>query len=257
MAKIVSIFNQKGGVGKTTTNINLSASLVLAGKKILIVDIDPQGNSTSGLGLDKRNIEKSIYDLLLEEDIAENLIQDTSFEGLKIIPSTMSLAGAEIELALKENREYCLESAIENISDNYDYIFIDCPPSLGILTINALKASDSVIIPIQCEYYALEGVSQLVNTIDLVKKGLNPKLEIEGVLLSMYDGRNNLSMQVASEVKNYFGNRVYETMIPRNVRLAEAPSYGMPVVAYDEKSKGAIAYKELAKEFLKKIEEAY
>lgn len=257
MAKIVSIFNQKGGVGKTTTNINLSASLVAAGKNVLIVDIDPQGNSTSGLGIDKDNIEKSIYDLLVEGEDARDIVYETSFEGLKIIPSTMELAGAEIELALKENREYCLEKAIENIRGDYDYIFIDCPPSLGILTINALKASDSVMIPIQCEYYALEGVSQLMNTINLVKKGLNPSLQIEGVVLSMFDGRTNLSIQVVEEVKKYFGNKVYRTMIPRNVRLAEAPSYGVPVIAYDEKSKGAIAYNELAEEFLENIEEAY
>lgn len=257
MAKIVSIFNQKGGVGKTTTNINLSASLVAAGKNVLIVDIDPQGNSTSGLGIDKDNIEKSIYDLLVEGEDARDIVYETSFEGLKIIPSTMELAGAEIELALKENREYCLEKAIESIRGDYDYIFIDCPPSLGILTINALKASDSVMIPIQCEYYALEGVSQLMNTINLVKKGLNPSLQIEGVVLSMFDGRTNLSIQVVEEVKKYFGNKVYRTMIPRNVRLAEAPSYGVPVIAYDEKSKGAIAYNELAEEFLENIEEAY
>ncbi|MCT4661983.1 MAG: AAA family ATPase [Tissierellales bacterium] len=257
MAKIVSIFNQKGGVGKTTTNINLSASLVAAGKNVLIVDIDPQGNSTSGLGIDKDNIEKSIYDLLVEGEDARDIVYETSFEGLKIIPSTMELAGAEIELALKENREYCLEKAIESIRGDYDYIFIDCPPSLGILTINALKASDSVMIPIQCEYYALEGVSQLMNTINLVKKGLNPSLQIEGVVLSMFDGRTNLSIQVVEEVKKYFGNKVYRTMIPRNVRLAEAPSYGVPVIAYDEKSKGAIAYNELAEEFLENIEEEY
>jgi len=255
MAKIISIFNQKGGVGKTTTNINLSASLALKGKNILIVDIDPQGNSTSGLGVDKEDLNDSIYDLLVDNEDINHVIYKTEFDRLHIIPSTMELAGAEIELANRSERDYFLTSALNKISSKYDYIFIDCPPSLGILTINALKASNSVLIPIQCEYYALEGVSQLMNTVNLVKKSLNPNLEIEGVVLSMYDSRTNLSSLVVDEVKQYFGSRVYSTMIPRNVRLAEAPSYGLPVIAYDPKSKGAIAYTNLADEFLKNVKD--
>lgn len=251
MSKIISIFNQKGGVGKTTTNINLSAALAKQDKKILIVDIDPQGNSTSGLGIDKENLEYSVYDLMVDHIDATKIVIDTEIDGLKILPSTMELAGAEIELASKGQRESLLTEALKDIKHKYDYIFIDCPPSLGILTINALKASDSVIIPIQCEYYALEGVSQLMNTVNLVKKSLNASLEIEGVVLSMFDGRTNLSIQVVDEVKKYFGNKVYETMIPRNVRLAEAPSYGMSILDYDPKSKGAEAYISLAEEFIK------
>lgn len=255
MAKIISIFNQKGGVGKTTTNINLSAFLAHMGKSVLIVDIDPQGNSTSGLGVDKSELNDSIYDLLVDNVNIENVIYETNFDRLNIIPSTMELAGAEIELAKQDNREYYLTDALSKVSNDYDYVFIDCPPSLGILTVNALRASDSVLIPIQCEYYALEGVSQLMNTVNLVKKNLNPNLEIEGVVLSMFDGRTNLSAQVVAEVKQYFGNRVYSTMIPRNVRLAEAPSFGLPVMEYDPSSKGSIAYDNLAKEFLKNVKE--
>lgn len=251
MSKIISIFNQKGGVGKTTTNINLSAALAKKNKKVLIVDIDPQGNSTSGLGIDKEIIEYSLYDLMVDEVDADKIVIKTEIEGLHILPSTMELAGAEIELANKTQRESLLTEALKDIKGKYDYIFIDCPPSLGVLTINALKASDSVIIPIQCEYYALEGVSQLMNTINLVKKSLNASLEIEGVVLSMFDGRTNLSLQVVDEVKKYFGNKVYETMIPRNVRLAEAPSFGMSILDYDPKSKGAEAYISLAEEFIK------
>lgn len=251
MAKVISIFNQKGGVGKTTTNINLSAALAQKKKKVLIVDIDPQGNSTSGLGVNKQELEYSTYDLLIDNVDIKSIVIPTNIDRIKLIPSTMELAGAEIELAGREAREDFLSESLKKIKADYDYIFIDCPPSLGVLTINALKASDSVIIPIQCEYYALEGVSQLMNTVNLVKKSLNPNIEIEGVVLSMFDGRNNLSLQVVDEVKKYFGDKVYQTMIPRNVRLAEAPSYGMSILEYDARSKGADAYRLLAKEFLK------
>ncbi|SKC88905.1 ParA family protein [Maledivibacter halophilus] len=250
MGKAIALFNQKGGVGKTTTNVNLSACIATKGKKILIIDIDPQGNTTSGFGIDKNSTESNIYDALLGDDDIENCIIKTDYKNIDIIPSNVQLAGAEIELTKISNREYIFKNMINKIRDKYDYIFVDCPPSLGLLTINSLTGVDSVIIPIQCEYYALEGVSQLMNTIQLVKKNLNPSLEIQGVVLSMFDGRTNLSIQVVDEVKKYFRGKVYRTIIPRNVRLAEAPSHGMPVIDYDPKSKGAEAYNELAEEFL-------
>ncbi|PAB58441.1 ParA family protein [Anaeromicrobium sediminis] len=250
MGKVIAVFNQKGGVGKTTTNVNLSACLAQLGKKILVIDIDPQGNTTSGFGIDKNSLESSMYDILLEESSALESIIDTECDNLQLVPSSTELAGAEIELTTLENREIILKNAIDSVKDQYDYVFIDCPPSLGLLTINALTAVDSVLIPIQCEYYALEGVSQLMNTIELVRNGLNPNLEIQGVVLSMFDGRTNLSIQVVDEVKKYFRGKVYTTLIPRNVRLAEAPSHGLPIIEYDPKSKGAEAYNDFAEEFL-------
>ena len=256
MGKAIAIFNQKGGVGKTTTNINLAACLAVKGKKILVLDIDPQGNTTSGLGISKTDMELTTYELLTSDDInVEDAIVHTSTEGLDMIPGSVQLAGAEVELVQLDHREKRLKAALEPIKDKYDYIFIDCPPSLGLLTINSLTAVDSVLIPIQCEYYALEGVSQLVSTIEIVKKSLNTDLEIEGVILSMFDGRTNLSIQVVEEVKKYFREKVYSTVIPRNVRLAEAPSYGMPIVKYDPSSTGAEAYSEFADEFLSKEEQ--
>lgn len=256
MAKAIAIFNQKGGVGKTTTNINLSACLAISGKKVLVVDIDPQGNTTSGIGITKRNLEYSLYDVLINDDFdVKKTILKTKTKNLSILPASVDLSGAEIELVNIEGREKRLKKAIDKLRDDYDYIFIDCPPSLGLLTINSLTAVDSVLIPIQCEFYALEGVSQLMNTIELVKKNMNPELKISGVILSMFDGRTNLSIQVVNEVKKYFGPLVFSTVIPRNVRLAEAPSYGMPVVKYDPSSTGARAYKQFAKEFLKREEQ--
>ena len=253
MGKAIAIFNQKGGVGKTTTNINLGACLALKGKKILILDMDPQGNTTSGIGIQKKTLDHTVYDILIDDDFnTDAAILETAVSGLDIIPASVDLAGAEIELVQVEGRERRLRRAIDKVRDRYDFIFIDCPPSLGLLTINALTAVESVLIPIQCEFYALEGVSQLVNTVELVRSSLNPTLEIEGVVLSMFDGRTNLSVQVVQEAKKYFGAKVYSTIIPRNVRLAEAPSYGMPIIQYDPKSKGAEAYVEFAKEFLER-----
>ena len=254
--KRIPMFNQKGGVGKTTTNINLAACLALKGKKTLVLDIDPQGNTTSGLGVSKRGLEDTVYNILVDKDYdIRNAIIKTDVENLDLIPASVDLAGAEVELVQVDQRETALKKGLEQIKGDYDYIFIDCPPSLGLLTINSLAAVDSVLIPIQCEFYALEGVSQLVSTIDLVKKSLNPELEIQGVILSMFDGRTNLSAQVVQEVKKYFGDKVYTTVIPRNVRLAEAPSYGLPITAYDPKSKGAEAYMDFAEEFLELEEE--
>jgi len=251
LGKAIAIFNQKGGVGKTTTNINLAACLAIRGKRVLILDIDPQGNTTSGIGVTKRNLKDTVYNILIDKDYdPRKAIIKTNVENLDLIPASVDLAGAEVELVGMEGRESALKDGLEKIKGNYDYIFIDCPPSLGLLTINSLAAVDSVLVPIQCEFYALEGVSQLVSTIDLVKRSLNPKLEIQGVILSMFDGRTNLSLQVVQEVKKYFGNKVYATVIPRNVRLAEAPSYGMPITEYDPKSKGAEAYGDFADEFL-------
>jgi len=251
LGKAIAIFNQKGGVGKTTTNINLAACLALKGKKILIIDIDPQGNTTSGMGISKKGLEKTMYEVLISDRIEPaDAIIPTRVKNLDIIPASVQLAGAEIELVQLEGREKRLKKALDKIKGNYDYIFIDCPPSLGLLTINSLTAVDSVLIPIQCEFYALEGVSQLMSTIELVKKNLNPSLEIQGVILSMFDGRTNLSIQVVEEVKKYFREKVYTTVIPRNVRLAEAPSYGLPIMEYDPKSRGAEAYFEFAEEFL-------
>ena len=248
--KIVSIFNQKGGVGKTTTNINLAAYIALQGHKVLVIDIDPQGNSSSGLGVDKDNIENTTYELLVgETDINNTVISVENIENLKIIPSNMNLAGADLELSYMENRESILKTKLGLLEESFDFIIIDCPPSLGLLTINALTASDSVLIPMQCEYYALEGISQLVKTIQKVKKGLNKNLEIEGVVLTMFDPRRNLQIQVAEELKSYFGELVYESSIPRNIRLAESPSFGMPIALYDPRAE---AYEDLANEFLRK-----
>ena len=256
MGKAIAIFNQKGGVGKTTTNINLGACLALMGKKILVLDIDPQGNTTSGIGIKKKSLDYTVYDLLIEDDFnTQSAILRTNIKGLDIIPASVDLAGAEIELVQLDGREKRLKKAIDKVRDKYDFILIDCPPSLGLLTINSLTAVESVLIPIQCEFYALEGVSQLVSTIDLVRRNLNPSLEIEGVILSMFDGRTNLSVQVVQEVKRYFGSLVYSTVIPRNIRLAEAPSHGMAITEYDPKSRGAAAYREFAKEFLSREEE--
>ena len=251
MGKAIAIFNQKGGVGKTTTNINLAACLAKKGKKILVLDIDPQGNTTSGVGIEKKALKKSSYDLMIEDDInAEDVILKTGVDNLDIIPANVSLSGAEVELAIIRGREKRLKKALNQVKEKYDFIFIDCPPSLGLLTINSLTAVDSVLIPIQCEFYALEGVAQLMNTIEIVRKNLNEKLYVQGVILSMFDGRTNLSVQVVEEVKKYFREKVYKTVIPRNVRLAEAPSYGLPIIEYDPKSKGAEAYREFADEFL-------
>lgn len=254
MGKIIAIANQKGGVGKTTTSVNLSALLAKKGKKVVLIDADPQGNATSGLGVEK-DVEKSLYDVLINEEPVAGTLQDTVEKNLKICPSNMNLAGAEVELVSQMSREHRLKEQLEGIKDKYDYIFIDCPPSLGLITLNSFTAADSVLIPVQCEYYALEGLGQLLNTINLVKKHLNKSLEVEGALLTMYDIRTNLSNQVVKEVKKYFDNKVYKTVIPRNVRLSEAPSFGMPITMYDPKSKGARSYEKLAKEFLK-IEEA-
>lgn len=255
MGKIISIFNQKGGVGKTTTSINLSAYLASFGKKILSVDIDPQGNTTSGFGVDKESLEYSMYDVIMGVDPNKAMVEVN--ENLYLLPSNVELAGAEIELTAKINRESKLKDALYKVKDDFDYIFIDCPPSLGLLSINALTASDSVIIPIQCEFYALEGVGQLMNTIQLVKKSLNNNLEIQGVVMSMFDGRTNLSIEVVEEAKKYFKGKVYTTIVPRNVKLAEAPSHGVPIMLYDKNSRGAEAYQELAKEFLEYDEGGY
>lgn len=250
MGRIMAIANQKGGVGKTTTVINLSSSISAKGKKVLMVDIDPQGNTTSGIGLNKEKTEKTIYDVLLNNENIRDCIVDTGYERLYILPANIELAGAEIELVTMEGREYRLKNALSVIRDEYDFILIDCPPSLGLLTINALTAADSVLVPIQCEYYALEGLTQLMNTIKLVQKGLNKDLVIEGVVLTMFDGRTNLSIQVVDEVKKYFRNKVYSSIIPRNIRLGEAPSFGQPIRVYDPKSRGAEAYEELAEEVI-------
>lgn len=250
LGKVIAIANQKGGVGKTTTSVNLSASLANLGKKVLLVDIDPQGNTTSGIGINKADVQNCIYDILINDVPLKDAIHTTKTAGLDMIPATIQLAGAEIELVPSISREVKLKRALNLIRDTYDYIIIDCPPSLGILTINALTASDSVLIPIQCEYYALEGLSQLLNTIRLVQKHLNTDLSIEGVLLTMFDARTNLGIQVIEEVKKYFKEKVYSTIIPRNVRLSEAPSHGQSIIEYDPKSKGAEMYIDLAKEVI-------
>lgn len=252
MGKIISIVNQKGGVGKTTTAINLSACIASYGYRVLLIDADPQGNATSGLGINRKRVKDCLYNLIIEGTPLNKVIINTEFRNLDIIPSTIQLAGAEVELALKHDREIILRDVISPLRERYDYIFIDCPPSLGLITVNALTASHSVIIPLQCEYYALEGLTQLMETIKLVRKRLNKDLKIEGIVFTMFDGRTNLSIQVVDEVKRHFSREVYKTIIPRNVRLSEAPSHGKPIVVYDPKSKGAEVYTELAMEVLKR-----
>ena len=251
MAKVISIFNQKGGVGKTTTNVNLCAALALKGKKVLSIDIDPQGNSTSGFGVNKNDLEYTIYDVLIEDYDINKIICKTDIENLDLVPANIQLAGAEIELTNTKHREKTLKEKMSMLDNTYDFIIIDCPPSLGLLSLNALTASNTVLIPIQCEYYSLEGVGQLIDTVKLVRKNLNPKLDIEGVLLNMFDGRTNLSVQVVEEVKKYFKDKVYRTVVPRSIRLAEAPSFGQPIMIYDEKSKGSQAYMKLSEEIIK------
>ena len=250
MGKVISVANQKGGVGKTTTTINLCTMLAKKGKKVLLIDADPQGNATSGVGAEK-DVEFSTYDILATDAGMEQALEKTMIKNLLVCPSDINLAGAEVELVSMMSREQRLKEKLEDIKDSFDYILIDCPPSLGLITLNAFTASDSVLIPVQCEYYALEGLGQLINTINLVKKHLNKNLEVEGALLTMYDARTNLSNQVVKEVKKYFGEKVYKTVIPRNVRLSEAPSYGMPITEYDPRSKGAKSYEKFTKEFLK------
>lgn len=254
MGRIIAIANQKGGVGKTTTAINLSACLAEKGKKVLAVDMDPQGNMTSGLGLDKEEIEKTVYDLIIGEAGIEEVICKNALENLDILPTGIDLSAAEIELIGVENKEYIIRDEVHKVRDNYDFIIIDCPPSLNLLTINALTAANTVLVPIQCEYYALEGLSQIIQTVDLVKKKLNPKLELEGVVFTMYDARTNLSLEVVENVKNYLNRAIYKTIIPRNVRLAEAPSHGMPINLYDTRSAGAESYRMLAAEVISRGE---
>lgn len=250
MVKVIALANQKGGVGKTTTTVNLAACLAKLGKKVLLVDIDPQGNSTSGFGIDKGYLKKSTYNVIVESTPLEEIIVKTEYKNLWIAPATIQLAGAELELVSQMSREMKLKRSLDRIKNDYDYILIDCPPSLGLITLNALAAASSIIIPIQCEFYALEGVAQLMNTIDLVQRNINPILKIEGVVMTMFDNRVNLASAVVEEVKKYFTTKLYNTLIPRNVRLSEAPSYGKPVIYYDSKSKGAEAYLELAKEVI-------
>lgn len=250
MAKVIALCNQKGGVGKTTTAINLAAYLALSGKKILLIDIDPQGNATSGLGIDKHSIERSTYDILIEDADPKSVLINTQVQNLSLFPSNLNLTGAEVELVGVMGREHKLKKALAGLLNDFDFILIDCPPSLGLLTINALSAANSVIIPMQCEYYALEGLSQLVNTINLVKENINPTLEIEGVLLTMADYRTNLTNEVISEVKKFFAAKVYNTVIPRNIRLAEAPGFGKPIALYDKTSVAARKYEEFTSELL-------
>ncbi|MDD3656835.1 MAG: AAA family ATPase [Atribacterota bacterium] len=250
MSKIIAISNQKGGVGKTTTAINLSAFLALEGKKVLLIDIDPQGNASSGIGIERSKIEKNIYDSLINQVPVQEVLVPSQIENLDVLPSTLQLAGAEIELVNYISRENRLKQLIRPIKEKYDYIIIDTPPSLGLLTLNSLNAANSVIIPVQCEYYALEGIGQLLNTITLVKENLNPNLSIEGILLTMYDARNNLSKEVVEEIDKHFHGSIFQVIIPRNVRLSEAPSYGQPIVIYEAKSRGSQAYQKLAQEVI-------
>ena len=250
MGRVIAIANQKGGVGKTTTAINLSACLAEAGQKVLVIDIDPQGNTTSGLGIAKDEMEKTIYQVILQEVEIEDAICRNAFENLDVLPSNVNLAGAEIDLIGIDEREYILKKAIDKIRENYDYVIMDCPPSLSMLTVNAMTAADTVLVPIQCEYYALEGLTQLIHTINLVKKRLNPELELEGVVFTMYDSRTNLSLQVVENVKDNLKQNIYKTIIPRNIRLAEAPSHGLPINIYDTKSTGAESYRLLAQEVM-------
>ena len=255
MGRIIAIANQKGGVGKTTTAINLSACLAEKGQKVLAIDMDPQGNMSSGLGLDKNSVEKTIYDLIIGESEVEEVLQKNALENLDILPANVDLSAAEIELIGIDEKEYIVKKAIEKIKDAYDYVIIDCPPSLSMLTINAMTTADSVLVPIQCEYYALEGLSQLIHTVQLVKERLNPVIEIEGVVFTMYDARTNLSLQVVENVKDNLQQNIYKTIIPRNIRLAEAPSYGMPINQYDAKSAGADSYRRLADEVMNRGQE--
>ena len=252
MAKIIAVVNQKGGVGKTTTAVNLAAGVGIAGKKVLLVDADPQGNTTSGYGISKKDGANSCYELLIGDARIGDTIVKTQFKNVDLVPSSMDLAAAEVDLIEQEHREAQLKMALATVRESYDYIFIDCPPSLGLITINALCASDTVLVPIQCEYFALEGLSQLMASVRQVKRLYNPTLEIEGIVLTMFDGRLNLTQQVVGEIKKYFAAKLYKTVIPRAVRLSEAPSYGMPIQYYDKRSKGSDAYNDLAKEFLKK-----
>ena len=251
MGRIIAIANQKGGVGKTTTSINLSSCLADLGKKVLLVDIDPQGNATSGVGIIKQNLENTVYELFLDECTISECLTKSVVDNLNVLPSNVNLSGAEIDLIGVENREYILKNVLDQIKDLYDYIIIDCPPSLNILTVNAMTVADSVIVPIQCEYYALEGLSQLIHTINLIQDRLNNDLEIDGIVFTMYDSRTNLSSDVVENVKSNVHINIYDTVIPRNVRLAEAPSFGLPIHMYDGKSAGAVAYKNLAKEIIK------
>lgn len=252
MSNIIAITNQKGGVGKTTTAVNLAASMGHLGKKVLLVDMDPQGNTTSGVGVDKREVECSIYDVLIGKVDAQKAAKKTEFKNLDIIPSNMALAGAEVELVSVEKREFALKNALENIADQYDYVFIDCPPSLGLVTTNALCASGGIIVPLQCEFFALEGLTQLMSTVKKIKKLYNPRLDLEGIVFTMYDRRLKLTVQVRFEIEKFFKDKMYKTRIPRTVRLSEAPSFGKPVLYFDKLSKGAKAYLDLAKEIVKK-----
>lgn len=257
MGKIVSFANQKGGVGKTTTCINLAAYLAIMGKNVLVIDMDPQGNATSGLGINKNQKMATLYDAIDNEKTINEVIKQSAIKGLNVIPATVDLAGAEIELVEMKNRERVVKNLLSQVKNEYDYLFIDCPPSLGLLTVNALTASDSVVIPIQCEFFALEGLTQLMNTIKLVKQHLNPNLDVEGVILTMKDNRSNLVQDVSQEIQRFFGPKVYSSAIPRTIRLAEAPSHGLPIAYYDPKGKGGVAYYELTKEFLTRNKDSY